>query len=178
MAVQFDQGDLGLGEFTRDYYLDRERHGEKIAAYRKFLIDKVTQFLHDADLPTNSTKIASDVDEIIDLETKWAEIIVPEENRRDYSRMYNLRRLNDMQEVMPLVDWTRYFNSVAPYVVHDYFASNPEIVIREVDYMKKLGEFLQSTDPRIITNYIYMRYTSSWNGELGEKYEDISQVFI
>ncbi|EPB78563.1 hypothetical protein ANCCEY_02303 [Ancylostoma ceylanicum] len=103
MAVQFDQGDLGLGEFTRDYYLDRERHGEKIAAYRKFLIDKVTQFLHDADLPTNSTKIASDVDEIIDLETKWAEIIVPEENRRDYSRMYNLRRLNDMQEVMPLV---------------------------------------------------------------------------
>ncbi|KIH65518.1 hypothetical protein ANCDUO_04161 [Ancylostoma duodenale] len=102
-ALKFDQGDLGLGPFTRDYYLDREKHGEKIAAYRKFLIDKVTQFLQDIDLPNNGTKIANDVDEIIDLETKLAKIIVPEEDRRDFNRMYNLRRLSDMQKLVPLV---------------------------------------------------------------------------
>ncbi|RCN42007.1 peptidase family M13 [Ancylostoma caninum] len=175
--IEFDQGDLGLGDSTRDYYLDRKKHGKKIAAYRQFLIEKMTQFLQDGDLPRNETKIASDVDEIIDLETKLAKIIVADENRRNYSDMYNLRRLSDMQKLMPLVDWSRYFHSIAPYVVHDYLASNPEILIVEIEYMKRITELLQVTDPRIITNYVYMRYTSSWAGELGEKYEDISQTF-
>ncbi|KAL6734622.1 hypothetical protein Aduo_005144 [Ancylostoma duodenale] len=175
--IEFDQGDLGLGDSTRDYYLDRKKHGKKIAAYRQFLIDKMTQFLQDGDLPRNETKIASDVDEIIDLETKLAKIIVADENRRNFSDMYNLRRLSDMQKLMPLVDWSRYFHSVAPYVVHDYLASNPEILIVEIEYMRRITDLLQVTDPRITTNYVYMRYTSSWAGELGEKYEDISQTF-
>ncbi|EPB75525.1 peptidase family M13 [Ancylostoma ceylanicum] len=175
--IQFDQGDLALGESTRDFYLDKEKHGEKIEAYRKCLFEKVTQFLQDANLPNNRTKIASDVDEIIDLETKLAKIIVPEEDRRDYNKMYNLRRLSDMQKLMPLVDWNRYFYSVAPHEVHDYLASNPEILIVEIDYMRRIADLLRLTDPRIITNYIYMRYASSWGGELGEKYEDISQDF-
>ncbi|EYC22133.1 hypothetical protein Y032_0017g3170 [Ancylostoma ceylanicum] len=174
--IQFDQGDLALGESTRDFYLDRERHGAKIEAYRKFLIEKVTQFLQDADLPINRTKVASDVDELIDLETKWAKIIVPEEDRRDFSKMYNLRRLSDMQKLMPLVDWARFLHSVAPHVVHGYLSSNPEILVVEIDYMRRIAELLHLTDPRIITNYVYMRYTFNWEGELGERHEDISQA--
>ncbi|EPB75523.1 peptidase family M13 [Ancylostoma ceylanicum] len=171
--IQFDQGDLALGESTRDFYLDRERHGAKIEAYRKFLIEK---FLQDADLPINRTKVASDVDELIDLETKWAKIIVPEEDRRDFSKMYNLRRLSDMQKLMPLVDWARFLHSVAPHVVHGYLSSNPEILVVEIDYMRRIAELLHLTDPRIITNYVYMRYTFNWEGELGERHEDISQI--
>ncbi|KAK6736238.1 hypothetical protein RB195_019108 [Necator americanus] len=174
--IEFDQGDLGLGDSTRDYYLDREKHGKKISAYRQLLISKVALFLEESNLPENKTKIAQDVDEIIDLETKFAKILVPDEDRRNYSEQYNLRRLNDLQKLMPLVDWTRYFHSVAPYVVHDYLASNPEILIVEIDFMRRVTNLLQSTDPRIITNYVYMRYSSSWAGELGERYEDISQV--
>ncbi|RCN35716.1 hypothetical protein ANCCAN_18410 [Ancylostoma caninum] len=113
---------------------------------------------------------------MIDLETALARIIVPEEDRRDFNRMYNIRRLSDMQKLMPLVDWPRYFHSIAPYVVYDYLASNPEILIVELDYMRRVTQLLQLTDPRIIANYVYMRYTSSWDGELGERYEDISQV--
>ncbi|KIH68187.1 hypothetical protein ANCDUO_01482 [Ancylostoma duodenale] len=44
--IEFDQGDLGLGDSTRDYYLDRKKHGKKIAAYRQFLIDKVSLSFH------------------------------------------------------------------------------------------------------------------------------------
>ncbi|KIH67761.1 hypothetical protein ANCDUO_01904 [Ancylostoma duodenale] len=103
----------------------------------------VTQLLQDADLPTNSTKIASDVDEIIDLETELAKIIVPEENRRDFSKMYNIRRLSDMQKIIPSVDWARYFHSIAPVVVHDYLASNPEILVAEIDYMRRSAFILK-----------------------------------
>ncbi|ETN81756.1 hypothetical protein NECAME_08296 [Necator americanus] len=174
-VVKIDQGDLGLGDSTRDYYLDKEKHGEKISAHRKFLISKVALFLEDSNLPKSGTKIAEDVDEIIDFETNLAEILVPDEHRTNQSELCNLRRLNDLQTLMPLVDWRRYFHSVAPQVVHDYFASNPEIIIAEIDFMRRITNLLQLTDPRVITNYIYMRYSSAWARELGDRYEDISQ---
>ncbi|KAK6738801.1 hypothetical protein RB195_020730 [Necator americanus] len=175
--IKIDQGDLGLGYSTRDYYLDRKNYDDKITAYRQLLINMVTLLLKDSNQHNNVTKIAHDVDEIIDLETKLAKILVPDEDRRNHSEKCNLRRLNDLEELMPTVNWTRYFHSIAPPVVHDYLASNPEIIITEVDFMKRVTNLLQSTDPRIITNYIYMRYSLAWSGELGERYEDIRQEF-
>ncbi|KIH67027.1 hypothetical protein ANCDUO_02643 [Ancylostoma duodenale] len=178
----FDQTTPGLGTF----YLNKEAHGKKIAAYRQLIIDKVTQFLQDADLPKNEKKTASDVDEIIDLETKLANITVVEGDRRNPNELYNLRRLSDMQNLMPLVNWTRYFHSISPAVVHDYFASNPEIIIVEIDFMRRsaltdneeleITDLLLSIDPRVITNYVYLQYASNWDGEMGERYEDINLV--
>lgn len=176
-VIEFDQAELGLGESTRDYYLDREKHGKKIEAYRQFLITKMKLIHEDAGLARNEQKITSDVDEIIEFETKLAKILVPEEDRRDFSKMYNLRHLSDMQQLMPMVDWMKFFRSISPFLVHDYLATNPEILIIEVDYMRRITELLQSTDPRIITNYVFIRYTSTWGGELGERYEDAAQEF-
>uniref|UniRef100_A0A158PCF4 Neprilysin-1 n=1 Tax=Angiostrongylus cantonensis TaxID=6313 RepID=A0A158PCF4_ANGCA len=175
--IEFNQGELGLGDSTRDYYLDREKHGKIIAAYRQFLISKVKLFHEDADLPVNEGKIASDVDEIIELETELAKILVAEEDRRNFTKMYNLRRLSDMQTLMPLVDWARYFHSVAPFTVNHYLAKDPQILITEIDYIRRVTDLINSTDPRIITNYAYIRYSSSWGGELGERYADIAQEF-
>ncbi|KAK6060124.1 peptidase family M13, partial [Cooperia oncophora] len=174
--IEFDQADLGLGEYTRDYYLDRAKHGKKIEAYKQFLIGKVKLINEYANLPSNLEKIAKDVDEIIEFETKIAKIMVAEEDRRDYSKMYNIRRLSDMQKLTPMIDWSRYFHSTAPFSVHKYFTSDPEILIVEIDYMRRITELLQLTDPRIITNYVFIRFTSSWSGELGERFEDVAQV--
>uniref|UniRef100_A0A0K0D5D7 Neprilysin n=1 Tax=Angiostrongylus cantonensis TaxID=6313 RepID=A0A0K0D5D7_ANGCA len=99
-TIKFDQGQLCLGDSTRDYYLDREKYGKKIAAYREFFISTVKQLHEDADLPVNEGRIASDVDEIIELETELAKILVAEEDRRNFTKMYNLRRLSDMQTLM------------------------------------------------------------------------------
>ncbi|ETN83113.1 hypothetical protein NECAME_07583 [Necator americanus] len=174
---EFEQGDLGLGDsrIGRIYYLDRKKHGRKIAAYRQFLISKITLLLEDSNQPKNETKIAKDVDEVVDFETMFAKILVADDDSRNFNTRHSLRRLKDLQKLMPVVNWAQYFHSVAPNVVHEYFASNPEIIIAEIDFMKRLTNLLQSTDPRIITNYVYMRYSSSWVGELGERYEDILQ---
>ncbi|WKX96997.1 hypothetical protein Q1695_013003 [Nippostrongylus brasiliensis] len=175
--IEFDQAELGLGDSTRDYYLDRAKHGKKIEAYKQFLINKMRLIHEDANIPFNEEKTTSDVDEIIELETKLAKIIVPEEDRRDYTKMYNIRHLNDMKQLMPMVDWLKYFRSVAPFKAHEFLASNPEILIVEIDYMRRITELLHSMDPRIITNYVFLRFTSTWGGELGERYEDVAQEF-
>ncbi|VDO82969.1 unnamed protein product [Haemonchus placei] len=100
--LHFDQADLGLGASTRDYYLDRVKHGKKIEAYRQFLIDQVKLINEYDNRPSNDEKIAKDVGEIIDFETRIAKIMVAEEDRQDSFKMYNLRHLSDMQKLMPV----------------------------------------------------------------------------
>ncbi|KAK6045576.1 hypothetical protein COOONC_16919 [Cooperia oncophora] len=73
------------------------------------------------------------------------------------------------------IQWSRYFHSIAPPSLHKYFATNPEVIIREMDYMRRVSKLLHSTDPRIITNYVFIRFVIDWNerGELGDRFEDV-----
>ncbi|KAK6059462.1 hypothetical protein COOONC_02908 [Cooperia oncophora] len=56
-----------------------------------------------AQLLSNDSKIVKDVDEVIEFESKIAKIMVAEEDRNDHTRMYNLRRLADMEKLTPMV---------------------------------------------------------------------------
>ncbi|PIO72526.1 peptidase family M13 [Teladorsagia circumcincta] len=133
--VQFDQADLGLGRNTRDYYLDRAKHGKKIEAYRQLLIGRVKLINNYAHLPNDDEKITSDVNEIIELETKIAKIMVAEEDRRDLLKRYHLQRLSYMQNLTPMIDWSRYLLSIVPHSVHNYIAADPQVLIMDFDYM-------------------------------------------
>ncbi|CAJ0606418.1 unnamed protein product [Cylicocyclus nassatus] len=177
VLFMFDQDSGSVGDPSRANLLNEEIHNKALEAseaVRKHLISKVELLQKDGDLPTNRTKIEKDVDELLDLERKMHKLTVAEEDRRDHSR-YNLYHLSDMHKLMPLVDWSRFLLAIAPVASHQYFESDPEILIAEVDYMKRISKLLQSTDPRIITNYVFMRFSSKWEGEIGEKYEDIEQ---
>ncbi|KAK6040368.1 hypothetical protein COOONC_22126 [Cooperia oncophora] len=100
----FDQiGHVGFGPEFRDYYLDRVKYGGLIELYRQFLVVVVKLIIEYAHLPSNNSKIAKDVDEVIEFETKIAKIMVAEEDRNDRTRMYNLRRLADMEKLTPMV---------------------------------------------------------------------------
>ncbi|CAB3411031.1 unnamed protein product [Caenorhabditis bovis] len=175
--INFDQGSLGLGYSTREYYLDEKKYRKQMSAYRKYTIGKVRLYTQDAGLPVNETKIAADVDEIIEFEKKWAKVLVAEEDRRNYTQQYNVRNFNDMQKYVPIIDWRRLFISTTPFFVHSYIATNPIIIISDVDYLENMSKLLQETDPRVITNYILLRYAGSWSQEIGTKYEDLQQEF-
>ncbi|KAK6060126.1 hypothetical protein COOONC_02221 [Cooperia oncophora] len=135
--VKFDQADLGLGENSREYYMDSAKYGRKLEAYRRLLIGEVRLIHEYANLTINSTKIESDVNEILEFETKIAKIMEDEDSRRDCAKMYNLRRLSDMKKLTPMIDWFRYFKTIAPNSVRKYFATNPNILIVETDYMRR-----------------------------------------
>ncbi|CAD6192583.1 unnamed protein product [Caenorhabditis auriculariae] len=175
--INFDQGSLGLGYSTRDYYLDNKKYSKQLKAYRKYTIGKVRYYTQDAGLSVNETKIASDVDEIIDFETRWANVLVAEEDRRNFTAMYNLMHLNDIKELVPILDWDRLFLSTTPFSIHHYVKSNPEIIVSDVKYLKSMTKLLQETEPRIIANYVMLRYAAQWMNEIGTKYEDLQQDF-
>ncbi|CAJ0602381.1 unnamed protein product [Cylicocyclus nassatus] len=170
--LQFDRDPVLLGGIYYKY-LDEEKNGTRIGALKQFLTSQIEQIQKDGGMPINVSKIEKDVDEIIDLEMRMAEIMDADINDTETLRDFHL---SDMQKFMPSVNWQQFFRAVAPSASH-YFASDPEIFINDVDYIKSVNKLLQSMDPRIITNYIFMRFSRDWSGEMGEIYEDIEQEF-
>ncbi|CAJ0588942.1 unnamed protein product, partial [Cylicocyclus nassatus] len=117
-------------------------HSTKIEALKRSLVSKVELFQKDANLTTNRTEIEKDIDELVKFETEMAQILVADEHRSNYSRLYNLRHLNNLQELMPLVDWSRFFLAIAPRDSHQYLRSNPEVLIAEIDYLRGITKVL------------------------------------
>uniref|UniRef100_A0A0N5AT03 Neprilysin-1 n=1 Tax=Syphacia muris TaxID=451379 RepID=A0A0N5AT03_9BILA len=176
--IHIDQGTLGLGSNARDYYLDGKRYAKQLAAYEKYITDKVLLIAEDAGIYKTADMIADEVREIMDFERRLAKIMVSENERRNYTKLYNLHKYSDLQKLLPNVDWDYYFRSLMPYDLHYYLNENPNIIVNEVDYFKRLSVLLEKTDKRILTNYIIWRYTSAWSFQLDKRYDDIQQNFL
>ncbi|CAJ0606403.1 unnamed protein product [Cylicocyclus nassatus] len=168
---QFERDPDLLGGIYYDYL--GEENGTQIGSLKQILTSQIEQIQKDGELPINVSKIEKDVDEIIDLEMRMAKIMEADVNDTETKRDFHL---SDMQKFMPSINWQQFFRAVAPSASH-YFASDPQILINDVDYIKSVNKLLQSTDPRIITNYIFMWFSREWLDEMGDVYEDIKQEF-
>lgn len=71
----------------------------------QWLVFQIRLFTEDIGLIANESKIAADVDEIIAFETEFAKIIVPDENRRNRTALYNKRKISDLETLMPIVSF-------------------------------------------------------------------------
>ncbi|CAJ0604474.1 unnamed protein product [Cylicocyclus nassatus] len=185
--IEFDQGGITL---PRRVYLMKHVYAGKINILKKFLVDKVMLFQKDGNVRRNRTKTEEDIDEIIDFEAKIAAIHAPPEARKDHEKFYHLRRLSKMRKYMPMIDWDRFFRKVAPAAAHHYFESDPQVLVREIAYLNSrsarspqrlsspISKLLNETDPRIITNYVFIRYSSALTKEMGERYDDVAQEYL
>uniref|UniRef100_A0A1I7XA43 Peptidase_M13 domain-containing protein n=1 Tax=Heterorhabditis bacteriophora TaxID=37862 RepID=A0A1I7XA43_HETBA len=135
--LEFDQGDVGLGDSTREYYLN-DKYKDKISTYKQYLIQKAKLLTEDAELTVNEHTIELDIEEIINFEKQFAQIIVPDEERRNYTQLYNLRKISDLDKYMPLIDWNRYLRAGMPHAVHTYIDSDPDIIITDLAYLERL----------------------------------------
>jgi len=100
--LHFDQGSVGLGASARDYYLNATKYVRQMAAYEKFMFEKLRLLKEDSMGGENLTeadeeRLRVDVKELIEFEKQFAKILVAEDDRRNFTKMYNLMRLSDMQ---------------------------------------------------------------------------------
>ncbi|ETN84136.1 hypothetical protein NECAME_07020, partial [Necator americanus] len=87
-----DQGTLSLGRGSRDYYLNTTMFANHMVAYKKYFLEIVKILHEDANITLNLSLIKSNVDNVIEFEQKLAEIVVPEDERRNSTRLYNKRK--------------------------------------------------------------------------------------
>uniref|UniRef100_A0A183BQ74 Peptidase_M13_N domain-containing protein n=1 Tax=Globodera pallida TaxID=36090 RepID=A0A183BQ74_GLOPA len=86
-VLNFDQGGLGLGAGARDYYLNDTRYSKQMAAYGRYMTTKIHTFAADAGIRRSEADIGRDVAEIIKFEKEFAQILIPDEERRNFSKM-------------------------------------------------------------------------------------------
>ncbi|MFH4981384.1 hypothetical protein AB6A40_008093 [Gnathostoma spinigerum] len=142
------------------------------------MIEKTLLIAEDAGHPKDVDDIANDIVETVKFERKLAKIMVSEDERRNYTKLYNVHKLSELKKIIPLIDWDRYFHTLVPEDVYPYIDADPDIIINEVEFLYKLNDLLNTTEKRILTNYIIWRYTAGWSFQLDERYDDIQQDFL
>lgn len=162
--IQFDQTSLGLP--TRDYYL-QATNAAYLEAYAEYMRTIITL------LGVNTEDAAKVTHEIVDFETELARITSSPEERTNVSVLYNKISIEELHNVIPQIDWSRYLS-----IVQERSVNRSEVVVMfAMEYMKQLVTLLGKTDAKTISNYLMWRFVRHRVNNLDDRFQDAKQKF-
>ena len=115
------QGGLGLPD--RDYYL---RDDERFKTTRKQYVEHLTKMFQLAG--ADATKAATDAERVIALETALARATMARVDQRNPENVYHITPVSELQSIAPLLDWTRFFESVGLGDLRSVNLAQPEFL--------------------------------------------------
>lgn len=132
--IQIDQGGLTLP--TRENYLNKTVHAKVLAAYLDYMT-KVAVLLG-----ANETDAKAQMEDVIELETRLAEITIPQEDRRDEELLYHPMSLKELQTLAPFIDWRDHFED-ALRLVQRKVTEKEMVVVYAPEYLQKLSKIVE-----------------------------------
>lgn len=125
-------------------------------------------------LGANESHAASELWKIIEFEKELANISVPEVERIDTSAIYDKITISDLSKIVPQINWMLYFRTL----VHPLDIGQDEnIVSYSTAFFVKLGQLLETTDKRVIHNYIIWRLVMDLMPHMPPQYEKTRAEF-
>uniref|UniRef100_A0AC35U6Q2 Neprilysin n=1 Tax=Rhabditophanes sp. KR3021 TaxID=114890 RepID=A0AC35U6Q2_9BILA len=173
--LNLDQSSLSLGRGSRDYYLNETMFASHLAAYKHYLIDFVNLLKTDWNLALQLSDIEISQKELLEFETEFARIIVPEDHRRNNTRMHNKQTIHDLDGFFDGINWLTFFKTIIPAEVNYDVSSETNIIVTEIEYLRKMNEFFKKTEKRIIVNYVMWRIVQTYSKVLDERFETVKQ---
>jgi neprilysin len=85
----------------------------------------------------------------------YFKISTQQDDFSDPEALYNRRTIAQLQEEFNYIDWLKYINILLPLEV--FLQPNDSIIVVQPSFLVKLGDLLNSTDARILENYIKWR---------------------
>lgn len=80
-------------------------------------------------------------------DTNWLlKLALPEEERRNYSALYNPMTIKELQQNFKTIDWLDYINSLLPSKLQ--LVESDMVVVAVPEYLKNVQELLQKTSKR------------------------------
>ncbi|PNQ74627.1 M13 family peptidase [Hanstruepera neustonica] len=156
-------GSTGLPD--RDYYVkDDEDSKEKREKYVEH-ITRMLQFLGDDEVQANE-----EAKQILAFETRLAEAKMDKVDRRDARKRYNPRSINQVQEMVPAVDWKNFFEGIGVKEIDT-------VIIGDLGYYNRLQEVL--ADGNVDDWKAYLRWKAFRNaaGSLSTDIEEANWEF-
>ncbi|XP_028655269.1 phosphate-regulating neutral endopeptidase PHEX [Erpetoichthys calabaricus] len=163
--IKLDQASLSL--VSREDYISNTTEAEaNREALLKLMIDIAVM------LGANSSTAATHMKEVLELETKLAEILIPYENRTSEA-MYNRYSLSRLQKSVPQFDWLGYIKAVIDTKLAPELKSidkTEQVIVRVPQYFKSLFNILETTEKRTVANYAVWKLVFSRISNLSRRF--------
>ena len=132
-VMWLEAGTSGLPD--RDYYLNTDADSKKIQqAYKNFLVKMFTLAGYSKKEANRACKT------IYDIEYKFAQAKMDRAEARDYTKLYNIRTLDQLQADYPAINWKEYCNLMGTPTVEWVILTQPKVMAVANDLMTKLNE--------------------------------------
>jgi putative endopeptidase len=133
-------GSTGLPD--RDYYIkDDEDSKEK----RKMYVDHITRMLQY--LGEDEAEARDEAEQILAFETRIAEAKMDKVDRRDARKRYNPRSIEQVEEMVPAVDWNEFFDGIGVKEIDT-------VIIGDLNYFKTLQTILAEENMSDLKSYL------------------------
>ncbi|XP_014666008.1 PREDICTED: neprilysin-11-like [Priapulus caudatus] len=161
--LYLDAAALGLGSTRKNYYLD-EKYEKYLNAYKEFMKDMARIY------NPNKANAEMDVDKILQFEIDLAKVYVHQNDRRNQTKVYNPRTVQNISDTYTAVDWKRYIDILMPPNVT--ISANETVILRVPSYMEGVEMILASGNhsKRTVANYIAFRIIDALSWDLDERY--------
>ncbi|EEB19488.1 endothelin-converting enzyme, putative [Pediculus humanus corporis] len=144
-TIDLDQPSLGLGR----EYLSKGFDEKIVQAYYEYQVDIAT--LLGADKKMAETELK----ESLNFEIQLANISLPNEERRNASKLFNPMSIHQLQQKFPSIPWLEYFNRLLPK--HIRVNSSEVVIVSVPTFLKQLEALLSKTPKRVLANYVMWR---------------------
>jgi len=139
-VVYLGTGALGLP--NREYYVSKDKNSEEI---RKKYVNHIAKMLQL--VGETKEKATVDASEVLNFETKLAIPRLTKVERRNPNNIYNLMTVSQLNKIVPVINWKRYFNSLGAKNLDTVIVSQPK-------YMVAVQHILTNTPVNDWKNYL------------------------
>ncbi|XP_042901081.1 neprilysin-2 isoform X3 [Parasteatoda tepidariorum] len=162
--IDLDQTSLGMPDRT---YLVKGLNDSSTEAYFNLMIKTAKK------LGANEQTVEKELLQALNFEITLANYSLPREERRNLSSMYNKFTLPQLQELVPGIDWPKYFNGL----LNDPITENETMIVSVPKFLKKFGELIATTDKRIVANYMLWRVVAQSLTMLSKDWRALAQEY-
>ncbi|KAJ8668492.1 hypothetical protein QAD02_010155 [Eretmocerus hayati] len=164
--ITLDQPQLSL---AREYLL-KGLNGEEVKAYLDYMID-VAVFLG------SSKEFASKkLRKALEFEISLANISLPDEGRRDASKLYNLMTLENLSKEFPSIPWSRWINSFLSPKAR--LKPNEEVNVMVPKFIADFEKLVRDSSQEAQTNYALWRVVADSVDYLEGEIREIQLAYL
>ena len=168
--IQINQGGLGLGDGTRDYYVNKTVDKDPVMVAYAMMLQKY------AELIVGESNVEMDeIYNVVRFEQALAMVQQSQAEMRDPNAIYNKVNVDWLQKNSNFINWFNYFESIFYY--SGLFIPNTQpVLVYSTPYIEKIVKVVQqflSTEQgkRTIQNYVVLMAINDYGSKLGDAFQ-------